>query len=446
MMRERLPLLSHASDDTVVARGPDGIKTRSDFVSDVSHLAAALPPGGHVLNLCADRYRFAVALAACLLAEKVSLLPSSHTPETLRQLREDCPDLFCISDQPEPELALPLFRYPELPPAADLPVPEIPVERLMARVFTSGSTGRPQPHPKTWGKLVLNGRAEAHNLGLLDAPGCIVGTVPPQHMYGFESTLLQALFSGSSFWRGRPFYPADIVAALEAVPAPRMLVTTPFHLHTLLESGLALPALSLILSATAPLAPELAQAAEARFEAPLYEIYGCTETGQIASRRTTAGPAWQLFDDIRLRGRDEDTWAEGGHIEARVRLGDVIEPLEGGRFLLHGRSADLVNIAGKRASIAYLNQQLKAVPGVVDGAFLLPDGADAHGVQRLAACVVAPGLARATLLAALRERIDAVFLPRPLVLVDGLPRNATGKLTRTTLLELLAAHRPGGAQ
>jgi len=39
-------------------------------------------------------------------------------------------------------------------------------------------------------------------------------------------------------------------------------------------------------------------------------------------------------------------------------------------------------------------------------------------------------------LSALRERIDAAFLPRPLYLVDALPRNATGKITRDALLEL----------
>jgi acyl-coenzyme A synthetase/AMP-(fatty) acid ligase len=50
------------------------------------------------------------------------------------------------------------------------------------------------------------------------------------------------------------------------------------------------------------------------------------------------------------------------------------------------------------------------------------------------AFVVAPGVARGVLVAALRARIDAVFLPRPLYFVDALPRNATGKLPREILL------------
>jgi acyl-coenzyme A synthetase/AMP-(fatty) acid ligase len=72
---------------------------------------------------------------------------------------------------------------------------------------------------------------------------------------------------------------------------------------------------------------------------------------------------------------------------------------------------------------------------VQDGAFFLPDGSDESpgGITRLTAFVVAPGLAPDVLQRALRQRIDRVFLPRPLVFVDALPRNSTGKLLRATL-------------
>ncbi|MFX8164658.1 AMP-ligase, partial [Acinetobacter baumannii] len=86
-------------------------------------------------------------------------------------------------------------------------------------------------------------------------------------------------------------------------------------------------------------------------------------------------------------------------------------------------------IAGKRSSLAYLNHQLNAIPGVVDGVFFMPDDAPptphAYGglpVTRLVALVVAPGLSAAAVLRALHERIDAAFLPRPLLFVEALPR------------------------
>ncbi|MBV5332157.1 acyl-CoA synthetase, partial [bacterium] len=107
-------------------------------------------------------------------------------------------------------------------------------------------------------------------------------------------------------------------------------------------------------------------------------------------------------NDIRLATEGEQTWAAGGHLEGCTLLGDVLEITTNNRFLLHGRSTDLINIAGKRTSLAYLNHQLTHLPGVVDGCFYMPDDEGDDGVTRLIACVVAPGLKAADLTLALR--------------------------------------------
>ena len=442
-----LPLVTGVGLDHTIAWTADGPRRVRDLIADAHALAGHLPPCGHLLNVCQDRYRFAVGFTAGLLAGKVSLQPSSQSEETLRRVMAEHPDVVCLTDTDFDSLDMPQVRFPdalEADPQRVQDIPLIPADRIAAVLFTSGSTGLPQPHRKTWGKLVQNGRVEAVRLGLTGRPHTIVGTVPVQHSYGFESTFLQALHGGSAFWSGRPFYPQDIVAALAAVPAPRLLVTTPFHLSALLAADLELPETDLLLSATAPLSGHLAAQAEARFNAPLHEIYGSTESGQLASRRTTDGAEWTLLDFVRLEQVGEETAAIDGHVEGRVPLSDIIECLPGQRFLLHGRHADLVNIAGKRTSLAYLNHQIGAVPGVIDAAFFLPDGAETDHITRLTAFVVAPGLDRARLLADLRQRMDAVFLPRPLVFVDTLPRNDTGKLTREGLKALYAEKVPHG--
>jgi acyl-coenzyme A synthetase/AMP-(fatty) acid ligase len=439
-----LPLIAHRDLDAVVAwRGGTPVSARQ-FLGEVGHVAGQLPPGRHVLNLCGDRYRFTVALAACIVSGRVSLLPSTHTPEMVRQMQGIAPDVFCIADKDEGGVDLPTFHYPgSMPlPAGNPAIPEIDCAQLVVQVFTSGSTGVPLPHLKRWGSLVRNVRAEAERLGI-GAGYAILGTVPPQHMYGLESTVLMPLQSAAALHAGRPFYPADICAALADLPRPRMLVTTPYHLRALLAEQATLPAVDQLLSATAPLLQDLAREAESRFGAPLHEIYGCTETGQLASRRTAADLEWHTLAEVRLRREGQMVWAEGGHIDSPTGLTDVIELIGDGpvatTFLLHGRHADLVNIAGKRTSLAYLNHQLNAIPGVQDGAFLLPreDGPDHVG--RLTALVVAPGLTPAALIQALRERIDPVFLPRPLLLVDALPRNATGKLPGQITEDLLVS-------
>src|SRR6202030_991677 len=132
-----------------------------------------------------------------------------------------------------------------------------------------------------------------------------------------------------------------------------------------------------------------------------------TETGQIALRRPTQSAEWRLWPGVTLAPRDGETWAQGGHIEQPTRMCDVLESTGAEGFLLHGRLADLVNIAGKRSSLAYLNHQLNCIAGVLDGAFFhVDDPRAAHSaVARVAACVVAPQLDAAQLLEALRQRI-----------------------------------------
>lgn len=388
--------------------------------------------------MCSDRYRFSVGLAAAIVSNKISLLPSTQTSETLRQMHTFAPDVFCLTDKDSNDVALPQFAYPQAFSVAGAPVdvPLIAEEQCIAIVFTSGSTGTPQPHPKHWRALVASVQAEAALFPWPQNQPChLLGTVPPQHMYGLESTVLIAWQNAHVISHAQPFYPADMCAALEALPMPRVLVSSPLHLRALLDAQLPLPALTGVLSATAPLDGDLAHAIEARCNAPLLEIYGSTETGLIATRRPTQTAHWQLLPGLRWAIDGERLRAQGGHVDTRVAMSDHIEPLDETHFLLHGRSADMINIAGKRHSLESLNHLLASLPGVIDAAFFMPDE---QGVQvtRLAAAVVAPTLDAARITAALREHLDPVFLPRPLLFVDALPRNATGKLPRAALQAL----------
>jgi acyl-coenzyme A synthetase/AMP-(fatty) acid ligase len=413
----------------------------AQFLAEVSVVAATLPQRGHVLNLCLDRYRFAVGLAAALSRQQVSLLPPNQTPELLKQLVTQYPDVYCLTDDAASSPpAIDSVAYPDSASAVRtvLAIPCFAATQVAALVFTSGSTGQPMPHLKTWGSLVRSTLAAGARLGISTHPGAaLLGTVPSQHMYGLESTVLLALQHGLALHAARPFYPGDICACLEELPRPRALVTTPIHLRALLADTAELPAADFLLCATAPLAPQLAAEAETRFAAPLYEIYGCTEAGQVAVRRTVHSEVWGCLEGIGLRQDEHGTWVKGGPVEIEAPLNDVIEMRGPDRFLLHGRTADLVNIAGKRTSLAHLNFQLNSIEGVHDGVFIMPEE-DNGSTTRLMAFVVAPGLTAAAITRALRKRVDAAFLPRPLHLVDALPRNSTGKLPRSAVERLAA--------
>jgi acyl-coenzyme A synthetase/AMP-(fatty) acid ligase len=431
MIPASIPLLALAAPDTPIAWRHRQPVSRATFLRHVADVARRLPPARFILNLCEDRYRFLVAFAAVGANGQTNLLPSSRASLHLRQLAEEYPDSNPLTDSDiDAGLAL------AAPDHAGFTVPDLPADQVMAIAFTSGSTGQARPNPKTWGELVSG--AEQARLRFGFAPGTtIVATVPPQHMYGLETSIMAPLASGASVHGGRPFFPEDVRAELDAVPPPRVLVTTPVHLQACVQAGLRWPKTHFLISATAPLSPALAAQAEAAFAAPVLEIYGCTEAGSIASRRPLDGDRWRLYDGFQIR----DGCLSGAHLPEPVALNDMVEECGATEFRLLGRREDLVNIAGKRTSLGYLNHQLNQIEGVVEGVFVAPDEVGTE-VRRLLALVVAPGLNERQLLAALAERLDPVFLPRPLIKVDALPRNDTGKVTRAALLALIATVRP----
>jgi acyl-coenzyme A synthetase/AMP-(fatty) acid ligase len=439
---EAYVLAVHASGTDVVAVREGRTIRRIEFIGDVLALAARLPDHEYVINLCADRYRFTVALCAALCRRQITLLPPGTAPGVLKAVADDYPDVYALT-----ETRFPTERcmvYPDQLHGGDssCAVPAVAAEQLAVVLFTSGSTGRPKPVPKSWGTLVRSAKGAGDRLGVGRlAEAKLIGTVPHQHSYGLESTILLGLQHGLVIEADRLFFPADIRAAINAASGPRILVTTPIHIRAMVAERDRMPPVDLILSATAPLSVALAEQAEACFGAPLIEIYGCTEAGQVATRRTVREQGWHCLDGVTLHGAPGGTWASGPAVEGNALLHDVITPTGLETFLLGGRSADVVDVAGKRTSLAHLNHQLLGVDGVVDGVFFVPNLVDGRPITRLAALAVAPGLKSETILRALRKRVDAAFLPRPLVLVEMLPRTALGKLPRTALLELIGSRQ-----
>jgi acyl-coenzyme A synthetase/AMP-(fatty) acid ligase len=429
------------------AFAPAGAIALDRFLRQVRGLAAQLPDGRHAINLCEDRYRFLVAFCAVAVRGQVTLLPPSRAPAVIADGLHRHADSYCLGDealQPEPPR---YWRLPEALPEADGAPLQVDAAALAAIGFTSGSTGEPKPNPKTWAALrtsTAQNLAALRDLWPAAATAHLVATVPPQHMYGMELSVLLPLLADVAVHAARPFFAHDIARALHDVPAPRLLVTTPVHLRALVEAcaadpGMVVPPLAGIVSATAPLPAELAAAAETRFGCEVRELFGSTETCVIARRRSAREQAWTPLPGVQLQPQPDGSLVHAPHLPAPVALADLVEIIDAdGRFVLRGRNADLLEIAGKRASLGDLTRKLQAVPGVVDGVvFQLDGGATAHGVRRIAALAVAPQLEAAAILQALRCSIDPVFLPRPLRCVAALPRNATGKLPRAALLALL---------
>ncbi|MDE2271045.1 MAG: acyl-CoA synthetase [Xanthomonadaceae bacterium] len=433
-------LLARASSQRIVAWHDGRPISVAAFLADVEALASRLPAAQAAVNLCEQRYAFLVAFAALLVRGQANLLPPSRAARAIDETLAAHPGSYTLGDATLDPAPPHYLRFTPESGSEHFGTPVlIAADALAAIGYTSGSTGVPRANPKHWDKLAIS---SAHNdavlRGLAGGDYHVVATVPPQHMYGLEFSVLLPLFGHASVCAGKPFFAADIAAALEGLPAPRILVTTPVHLRALLDSGHPMPRLAGIVSATAPLPRELAEAAEARFAAPVQEVFGSTETCVIAHRRTACEEAWTPYAGVVLHPQPDGTRVEAPQLLQPVVLADVVELLADGRFRLRGRNTDLLEIAGKRASLGDLTHRLLAVPGVRDGVVFQMDETDAMGVRRIAALVVAPGLDAGAILDALRHDVDPVFLPRPLKLVDALPRNETGKLPRMALLSAMA--------
>lgn len=420
--------------------GVGGEVSTQQFLDHVHSLAAQLPDKQHCINLCSNRYLFTVALCAAVLKQQISLLPSNKNIATQSRLAERYEATYVLHNgdcETAAELTKLDISHCALNTHTNTQVPNIPLNTVAAISFTSGSTGDAKPNTKTWQTFVessqINARymlpsASAHETHYM------LATVPAQHMWGLETSVLLALFANVCVVDAKPLFPQDIYEALNKLPAPRVLVSTPVHLRALNASDLNFEPLSTILCATSPLTQSLAGQIEARFACQLREVYGCSEIGSMAVRNTAQTAIWQRFNGIEFtRQADDSVLASAAHVVNTAILGDFIETLDEQQFKLCGRTDDLIDIAGKRGSLNEINQVLLKFEALSDGVVFFPP--QTRAVPRLVALVVLPkNSSKAALAQHFRDYLDPAFVPRPIIEVEQLPREDNGKLPKQRLL------------
>lgn len=478
-------LLARHEPDALIAFGSGlaggvegGERTAERLRSDVARVVAVLPealPGDtrEILCVAADRYHFTVALlAAWQRGHKVALPPNAQT-ELLRTLSDDAAISLVIHDTDEMrglDLRPLLAEEARATAVEPVPLPRMPADRHVVSVWTSGTTGEHQRHPKTAAQLFDEALTLVEQFEL--GPGTrVVATVPSHHIYGLLFAVLVPLLGGGAFLRDTPLHAGVIRAVLERSGAD-VLVSVPAHLGALriLDPGQLPPVapgsqLRRVFSSGAALPSATARMLIDRFGLALTEVLGSTETGGIAWRvhedalgtppipaATTDEPVWTPLPGVRVGRLDDgcmvvdspflDPWS------ARPRrTADRIEALaldRSGRVLAFrhvGRVDGVIKVGGKRIALPELERRILDIPGVEDAAVLAVDVEGPRGQETLAA-VVAPGLGAEQLRAELRRWLDPVVIPRRIRLVDALPREANGKLTRKRLLELFDAPKP----
>lgn len=155
----------------------------------------------------------------------------------------------------------------------------------------------------------------------------------------------------------------------------------------------------------------------------------------MATRRTAHEEIWTPYPGLVFSVTEGATRVRARHLPGVVPVGDRVELEPDGRVRLLGRDADMIKIGGRRGSLSDIAAKIASLAGVTDQAVFMPTEGE---TARPRAPPVAPGRNADDLRRELGALIDAVFVPRPLRVVEALPRNPLGKLPREKLLELLA--------
>ena len=435
------PFLGPYQPDATVAWYHGESMSSRNVLSHIQTIRDHLPHKQYVINLCQDRYIFLVGFAAALCHHQTTLLPPNQSPDVLQQLVNQYPDCYYMTDGEEhieglKGLTLHLDPSPDQTPMKN---PQFSNSHIAAIAFTSGTTGTPRPNQKSWGSMVQIAKKTGERLPFSPKSlVTVVATVPHQHMYGLETSIMLPLQQGWCIYSERPFFPEDIASALHDQPSPQILVSTPIHLRSCIMAQSPFPEVAYTLSATAPLPKQLAKQVETSFRTTIVEIYGFAEAGTIATRRPVQETSWTLLSKLTLVSHFGSYAVSTPYFSNPVPIPDTIRSENPQQFCLEGRPSHLINIGGHRASLDELNAQLLSIEGVVDGAFFMPEENE-DSVTRLVAFVVAPEKTSESILSSLRTKMAPVFLPRPVYLVHSLPRNHTGKFVREDAEMLMRA-------
>jgi len=333
--------------------------------------------------------------------------------------------------------------------------------------LTSGSTGTPRGIATSAEALIADDEALTATMGLRPEDR-LLATIPLSHSYGLSSLALPALTRGAVLVVAEENGLYDPLVTAERTGAT-FFPTVPAQLDALVRMSEPPPrpaSLRLVITAGAPLAAATSVRFREVFGLPVHVFYGSSECGGIcydreggaAERGTVGSPVEGVRVTLQPCGGadggegivtvespavasgyvpDPDERLAGG----RFRAGDLAA-WRGGELALQGRLDDLVNVKGKKVNPREVESVIARLPGVDEAAVLGVPAPGRSGETLRAVVACRPGRLTAEEIAAwCRAHLSAHKVPRSVLLIEALPRNARGKLDRCALLAL-SADRP----
>lgn len=463
-----------------------GSVTYAGLLAETGRLANALESlglqKGDRLLLQVEKCEAVLSLyLACLRAGGVFLPvnPGYTAVETAHFLTDAEPALAVTDPGRLEDLASRGARAMALPELMDLAArqgaafddPAHSPDDLAAILYTSGTTGRSKGVMLSRMNLASNAEALV-GLWRFSEADVLLHALPVFHTHGLFVATNCVLYSGASMIFQRGFVPAAVLAAL---PGATVMMGVPtFYTRLLGDPGLtreACTGVRLFISGSAPLSPATHAAWQDRTGHAILERYGMTETNMITSNphdgARKAGTVGMPLPGVEVRITGPEGVlrpGEAGAIEVRGpnvfkgywRLPEkTAEEFRDGWFVtgdmgafdaegylsILGRAKDLVITGGLNVYPAEVEAALDALPGVAASAVIgvpHPDFGEA-----VVACVVGK-VEPAAVREALRERLAAFKIPKRVIVLDDLPRNAMGKVQKAELRRVHAGLFKGG--
>jgi acyl-coenzyme A synthetase/AMP-(fatty) acid ligase len=437
------PLHAYAPDDRV-AVGDGGSRSARDLLKDVSVVSARLGQcNGELLVVCQDRYHLTVTLLAAWQRGIIVALPPNAREQTLSELAQRCARTVNDGTGPGDDMRSWLTSSGNAPQLQRLE--PIAPQRCLATVYTSGSTGKPNACRKSAQQLFGEADTLQRTFGL-GRDSCVLATVPAHHIYGFLFSIALPLAAGARFVRETPLH-TPVIEEYARWHNATVLVSVPAHLHALAESPLiSLAAIRCVFSSGAPLPNSTAHELHRRFTVTVREVLGSTETGGFAWRAAEQPDApFRPFEGVGIRvGDDEQLLLTSPLLDQAITqpllCPDRIALNRDGSFRHLGRIDGVVKVGGTRIALPELEARVRSLPGVHDAAALAVEAAHSRGHELWLVVATEAGRELPDLRNQLLRYYEPVVLPRRVRFVDVLPREATGKVPRTRLLSLFAAH------
>ena len=342
-------------------------------------------------------------------------------------------------------------------------------------LHTSGTTSRPKIVPLLQSNIAASASNIAQSLSLSPSDRCM-NVMPLFHIHGLIAAVSASLTAGASIWCSSGFNALSFFSNLdEAKPTWYTAVPT-MHQAILARAGrnaeiIKNNPLRFLRSSSASLPAQVMGELVESFDAPVVEAYGMTEaTHQMCCNRLDkqkpgsvgipAGPTVKIAHEVNnslIMGTGEvvisgDNVTPGyeNNLEANeksffeidgerwFRTGDQGAFDEDGFLYLTGRLKEIINRGGEKISPLELDSILLDHPEIKQVVtFAVPH--PKLGEEVAAAVVLSQGskLGEKDIRGFAKEKMADFKVPRQIVILDEIPKGATGKMQRIGMAEKL---------